>query len=336
MREVAQVDASSARHARVNWLNYLERYALLLVWGVLVAVFGVIEPSTFLTSENFASMFSSQSVLVVLTLGLIIPLTSGDYDLSIAFNLTFASMVVAILNAQHHWSVWLASFVALCAGLVIGAANAIVIVGVGIDSFIVTLGSGTVVGGLTLLISGSNTVSGLSHSLEDLVVIPKLWGLGLEFFYALGLTALVWYMLEYTSLGQELLFTGRSRTVSRLAGVNVARLRAGALVASGALGALAGVLNVGTTGAADPTSGTNLLLPAFAAAFLGSTTIVPGKFNAWGSLCATYFLVTGITGLSLLGIQVYVQDLFYGGALVIAVALGHIARTRRARGSREE
>ena len=107
-------------------------------------------------------------------------------------------------------------------------------------------------------------------------------------------------------------------------------MRSGALITSGVISALGGVVYAGTTGAADPTSGTQLLLPAFAAVFLGATTIVPGRFNPVGSLVAVFFLVTGITGFQLLGAESYVQNLFYGGALVIAVALSQLARRRQA------
>ena len=84
----------------------------------------------------------------------------------------------------------------------------------------------------------------------------------------------------------------------------------------------------GTSGGAGPSSGASLLLPAFAAAFLGATSIMPGRFNPWGTLIAVYFLVTGITGLQLMGVQSYVQQLFYGGALLVAVALSQLARGR--------
>jgi len=83
-------------------------------------------------------------------------------------------------------------------------------------------------------------------------------------------------------------------------------------------------------GAADPLSGLTFLLPAFAAAFLGATSISPGRFNPWGSFVAVYFLVTGITGLTILGIETYVQNLFYGGGLVLSVALSQLVRNREA------
>jgi ribose transport system permease protein len=112
--------------------------------------------------------------------------------------------------------------------------------------------------------------------------------------------------------------------VARLSGVRVGRVRWGAFVTSGTLSAVAGVVYTGTTGGADPSSGLTFLLPAFAAAFLGATSIAPGRFNPWGSIVAVYFLVTGVTGLQLLGAESFVQQLFYGGALILAVALARL------------
>jgi ribose transport system permease protein len=119
--------------------------------------------------------------------------------------------------------------------------------------------------------------------------------------------------------------------VAKLNGVNVSRIRFGSLIASATLAALAGVLYVGTSSAANPGAGEPLLLPAFAAAFLGTTAIAPGRFNPWGTFIAVYFLSSGITGLQLLGISSFVQNLFYGGALILAVVFAHLARRRYVR-----
>jgi ribose transport system permease protein len=107
----------------------------------------------------------------------------------------------------------------------------------------------------------------------------------------------------------------------------------GSLVLCSTLAGVAGVLYAGTSGSASPTGGAELLLPAYAAAFLGATTITPGRFNAFGTLIAVYFLVTGITGLQLLGAPNFVQQLFYGGALIIAVSVSVLVRIRRQRSS---
>ena len=96
------------------------------------------------------------------------------------------------------------------------------------------------------------------------------------------------------------------------------------------LASAAGILYAGVLGSADPYSGLNYLLPAFAAAFLGATTIQPGRFNPWGTIVAVYFLGTGITGLSMLGIPLWVTNVFNGGALILAVTISQITRGREA------
>ena len=83
-----------------------ERYALLVAWGVTCVVFGILRPDTFLTTSNFTTIFGSQAILVVLTLALLVPLTAGDYDLSVAATMGLSSMTLAILNVNHGWSIW--------------------------------------------------------------------------------------------------------------------------------------------------------------------------------------------------------------------------------------
>jgi ribose transport system permease protein len=323
--------APAAVKPRRNLAPALERSGLVLTWAVMIAIFSALRPDTFATSANFSTILGSQAVLVVLALGVIIVLTAGDYDLSIAGVLSLSAMMIAVLNAQHGWPILAAIAAALVAGAAVGFLNGLFVMVFGVNSFIVTLGTGTVLQGVVLWISNSETISGVSDGLVDAVVGTSILGIPVGFYYGLVLCLALWFVFEYTALGRRLLFVGRGRKVSRLSGFNVPRLRWGALVVTGVLSAAAGVLYAGTTGGADSTSGASFLLPAYAAAFLGATTIVPGRFNPWGTLVAVYFLVTGITGLTILGAASYVQDLFYGGALVLAVALSHFPRRKELR-----
>jgi ribose transport system permease protein len=328
--EVPPGGAFEMTRARLKPSDIAQRYSLLIIWGLVVILFGILEPSTFLTIANFSTIFGSQSVILVVALALLITLTAGDYDLSVAFNLTLSAMVVALLNVNYHWPIGLAMLAGLGFGTLLGVINGGLVVIFRIDPFIVTLGTGTFVQGVVYWISASNTINGVSNELVNRVITDKFLGIPLVFYYALTLSVIIWYVFEFTPLGRRLLIVGRGRNVARLSGLHVDRLRWGAFIASGLISAFAGILYVGTTGAADPTSGTQFLLPAFAAAFLGGTTIKPGRFNPWGTVIATYFLVTGITGLQLVGVQSFVQQLFYGGALVLAVVLSQIARSREA------
>lgn len=310
--------------------HQVERFALPGVWVIVIVIFSITASKTFPTMATVANILGSQSIVLVLSMCLLIPLVAGDYDLSVAFNLSMSAMIIAVLNVREHWPVGLAILAALAAGAVLGILNGALVTVLGIDPIIATLGTGTVASGLVQWMSGSSVISGVSDALVKPVIIDRLFGVPYEFYYALLLCALVWYVLDYTPAGRRLLIVGRSRSVARLSGLPVQRIRWRNFVIVGVLAAGAGVLYAGTLGGADPSSGTSYLLPGFAAAFLGATTIRPGRFNAWGCFIAVYFLGTGIFGLQLLGLQSFVQPLFYGGALVIAVAFSQIVRGRKA------
>jgi ribose transport system permease protein len=307
----------------------IEKLALLLAWLAVIAFFSALRPDAYPTWGNFSTILGSQAVLVVVTLGLMIPLTAGDFDLSVANVLTLSQMLIGILNVQHGWPILLAIAAVLVVSAMIGLINAAFILFFRIPSLIVTLGVGTFISGVVLWISASQTIGGISDDLVNAVVGARFLGVPLAFYYGLALTAAVWYVFDFTALGRRLLFVGRGREVARLSGIKVDRVRIGCLVASSLFSALAGILYAGMTGAADPTSGANYLLPAFAAVFLGATSVSPGRFNPWGSFIAVYLLVSGITGLTMLGVDTFVQNLFYGGALVLAVAASQLVRKRQ-------
>jgi ribose transport system permease protein len=301
------------------------RFGVVIVWAVVVLLFSIAKPDTFPTTTNFSTMFASQAPLGVLALALIIPLTAGDYDLSAASVLNLSSMLVAVLNVQHNMPIAVACLLGVVLGVVVGLFNGLVCVLFNIDPFIITLGVGTFLDGLTLWISQSAPVSGVSQGLVNLLVVDRFLGVSLAFWFLIIIAVILFYVFTFTPPGRRLLIVGRGREVARLSGLDVGRIRVLSFIACGALSGLAGVVYVGTSGSADPSAGTSLLLPAFAAAFLGATVLIPGRFNPWGTLVAVYFLTTGINGLSQLGVSTFVQQLFYGGALVIAVLLSSLA-----------
>jgi ribose transport system permease protein len=299
----------------------LERAALPLTWLAVIVLFSVLRPHTFSSTSNASSIMSSQAVLVVLALGVLAPLTVGDLDISAASVAGLSAMMIVILTANEHMNVVLAVVITLLCACFVGLVNGICSALLGLDTLIVTLATGSLVSGITAWISDNNTITGLAPVLVRIVVADHLWGVSLEFYYGLVLCVLVFYLLRYTPIGRRMLIVGQAREVARLSGINVVRVRVGSLVFCAGMAGLAGILYAGTSGSAEPAGGAELLLPAYAAAFLGATTITPGRFNSIGTFIAVYFLATGITGLQLLGAQNYVQQIFYGVALLLAVTV---------------
>lgn len=307
----------------------MQRHALLIVWIAMAIVFSILRPSTFATTGNITTIFGTQSVLLILALALLLPLIVGEFDLSIAPTLGFSSMILAVLSVNHHWATGPAVAVALVSGLVIGAINGILVVYFEVNAFIATLGVGTVATGATYAVSNYNIIPNVPQAVVS-AVTTNIFGIQISFYYAIALVIVLWYVLRFTPLGRHMLFVGEGAEAARLCGIPVKRLRMGAFIACGFLSAVAGIVLSGTLGSADPNAAASYLLPAYAAAFLGSTAVVAGQFNAWGTAIAVYFLVTGITGLQLLGLQDWIQDVFYGLSLVVAVTLSQLAARRRA------
>jgi ribose transport system permease protein len=312
---------------RFKLADFVERFALAGAWLLTILVFSLVLPGVFFTWGNFSVLFATQAPGAILALALVIPLTAGDYDLSVGATLTLSAVVIGVLNAVAQWPIALVLPVVLASGLAMGAVNAFFIVYVRIPSLVVTLGSASVAAGLVQWFTNSSTISGISPGLIA-VMGHRFLGVSLVFYYVLILACIIWLVFEYTAFGRCILFVGRSREVARLSGINVDRVRVLCLLASAVLSSLGGIAYAGLLGAADPFSGLNFLLPAFAAAYLGATSILPGRFNAWGALIAVYFLATGITGLTMLGIPIWVTSVFNGGALIIAVTVSQFARGR--------
>jgi ribose transport system permease protein len=212
--------------------------------------------------------------------------------------------------------------------LVFGLVNALLVVRLGINSVVVTLGTWSIAGGLAYLVSGQTTVSGIPSELSA-ITLTRFLGLPLLFWYGVILVAIFAYIMSATPLGRSMLFVGSNRDVARLAGINVNRIRVGAYVVSALLCGLAGVLLSVGLGGFNPATTQAYLMPVFASVFLGTVAVVPGRFNPVGLLIAGYFLLTGVFGLQAMGLSGWVTEVFYGVVLILAVALSNFLQRRK-------
>jgi ribose transport system permease protein len=300
----------------------------LYVWVVLIVTFGLWVPETFLSSVTLKSMLAQEAVTGIVALGLVLSLAAGVFDLSIGYALGTSSIVCSWCMVQADLPIWVAVVAALASGLVIGVLNGTLIVGLGIDSFIATLGMGAVLSAFIGRVSNRQTIVGVPAGFGD-IAKNQFLGLALPVFYFFAIAVLLWYVLEHTPVGRYLYATGGGREAARLAGVRTNRYIFMSLCAGSLIAALAGVIVTSRINAGDPSIGPSYLLPAFAAAFFGATQFKNGRPNIWGTVVAVYVIATGVKGFDLVGVDPWIKDLFTGLALIVAVGLS--VRQRRIR-----
>jgi ribose transport system permease protein len=292
-------------------------WGLLVLFVLLVIVFSLLKPDTFLTYFNIRSILSNKSVQLLVALSVFIPMVANQFDLSAGFNVGI-SQVLAI-GLQGQGLPWQAAVAAvLLMGATVGLINGLLITRVKIDSFIATLGAGSILYGLNAWYTGGQQVLAPLPP-EFLAISGSLWIVPAPAIYALVVSLTLWVVFEYLPLGRYLYVLGASPRAAL------------AFVAAGTLAAFAGVVLQSQLQVGQSSVGQEYLLPAFTAALLGATSIRPGRVNVWGTVLAVAVLAVTVAGLNQLGAPFFVEPLFNGSTLIVAVGLAVQAAERRQR-----
>jgi ribose transport system permease protein len=308
----------------------VERYAL--VWLlVLMCIFFAADPSTstvFVSLANIREVLANESVTGLVAIAALIPLIAMRFDVSVGAVLGGVMVFVAYLTVNLGLPLVPALLVGVAAGAFVGTLNGWIIAYVGANSFIITLGMATLVGGIVSLFSGDQTIVGVPQAL--LSFGDGYWlGIPRPTWVLIVVALLVSYLLRYTVFGRQLVQIGSNPRSARLVGIPVRRRVLATFVIAGTLAAIAGALELALTGSGEPGDFSNFTLNALAACFLGSTTIRPGQFNVAGTIVGVFFVAVAVNGLTLTGASSWVQPTFNGAAVIIAVALSVILQRRR-------
>ena len=299
----------------------LRNHIIFLLVVVLIIVFSILEPQTFPTVSNFRGIVLGQAVSALLALAVLMVVVTGEFDLSAGYILGFSAVSGAALTGVYGLPAIAGFGAALAVGGLIGLLSGTLTARLGVNSLIATLGVGLAVSGLSVGVSGGQILSTNIPPFFSAMARTPILGVGSAAWIVIVVATAMYIVLTKTPVGRKLYATGGSEQVARLVGIRVRLLKVMAFVTAGALAALAGTLQLGLSGAANPAFGANLLLPAFAAVFLGSTTVRPGFFNVWGTILAIILLAVGFSGLSLAGAPFWMEPVFNGIALIVGVLL---------------
>lgn len=304
----------------------LDRFSGLYLWAILIVVFGFLRPTTFLTSATAHAIASQQSVQGIVALALLVCMACGQYDLSIGATANLAGLVAIQIQVQHHWAVLPAVLLGVVVGALIGLVNGFVVVRLKVNSFIATLGMSTILAAVQTIVTKSQVPMPVTAPGWTKFTQTQVGGFQIIVVFLLAAAFLLWWFLDHTPAGRYIYAAGGNADAARLSGVRVDRWAWISLTITGALAGFGGVLFTSLSGP-SLTFGPALLLPAFAAVFLGSTQLKPGRFNVWGTLLAIFVLATGVEGMQLVSGLQWLNDMFNGVALIVAVALA-ASRTR--------
>ena len=307
------------------------RYFLVIAFFALIILFSALRPSSFLTANNISGLFVNQIVVVFAAVGLIAPLIVGELDLSVGYVVGFGQALTVALMTLVRLPIVPSILITLLACIAIGVINGLMVVRFEINSLIATLAVGNILYGIVLWFTGGTIlfqdvppgflkISGLS-----------LLGLPLPIWYGAALVVIVEIALQFLPVGRRMYAIGGNRRAALLTGIPVTGFILGAFATSALLCGVGGIIIASRLGSAQPELGPSFLMPAFASAFLGATTIRPGRYNALGTAVAVYTVAVIVTGLQQLGVPFWAENIVYGTALA-----GGVGLSRRLTRMREE
>lgn len=318
--------------ARDGWLPWLSetasRYSLLILSVVLVVVFSATTPS-FASMLTLQAILASKSKIALLALAATIPMIVGKIDLNVGFGIVLWHILAITLQINLGLSWPMAILVVLVLAALYGLLNGILVALADIDSFVATLGSGTFLYAVALWHSGGRQIVGDLPEAFTALHHSDIGGVPIAAFYVIAAAILLWLVTEHTPIGRNMYAIGGNPTAAHLNGIPVKRYVIGSYILSSVLTGATGVLVSAEQGVGQASVGMDFLLPALVGAFLGSTTIRPGRVNVWGTIVGISILAIGIAGIPQFGGAFWVEPMFNGATLLLSISFAGYAQRRR-------
>jgi ribose transport system permease protein len=304
-------------------------YGLPLLTLLLIICFSVLLPDTFPTALNARSILADKAIVAMLALAATLPMMAGRIDLTVGFGIVMWHILVLSLQVKYGFPWPLAILATVMCAALVGFCNGLLVEVAQVDAFVATLGTGTILYALALWHTDGRQIIGTLPPAFLAINTTSVAGIPIPAVYVVVLAMVLWIITERLPIGRYIYAIGANEKAAALNGIPVRRYVIGVFVSSGILAGLAGCVLGAKLRIGQANVGLDFLLPALVGAFLGSTTIKPGRVNVWGTIFGILILAVGISGIQLLGGAFFVEPLFNGVTLVVAIALAAFAQRRR-------
>jgi ribose transport system permease protein len=304
----------------------LQRLLPFLTLALLFIGLAIASPDHFLTSTNLSSVVRQTAVINLMALGMTLVIISGGIDLSVGAILAMGGLL-GTMTMEAGYPIWLGVVVGIITGSFWGMTNGLLTTRLGINPFIVTLGTLGIIRGLTLIISNGLPVHNIPPSFSylgegNLLGVPfVLWVLVICAFC-------VHVILENTRLGRYAFSIGSNPDAAHYAGIPVAFHITAVYAISGMLTGLGGMIEASRLMTGQPTAGQGYELQAIAAVVIGGGSLRGGEGSVMGTLVGAFIMGLLANGSDLLGISPYVQQAIIGAVIILAVSFDELRKRK--------
>ena len=297
--------------------SLFSRYGIVSLVALFVLVFSLASPA-FMTARNWSSLIVGQVAVACIALGAICPMIAGEFDFSVGYAIGLLAIIGATV-AQRTSSAVVVIAAVLLSGMLIGLVNGVIAIMLHINSTVVTLGMGLVYYGINMAISDGRTITGNIPPILSAVAKTKVLNFNISVWIIVLMALVLWYLMEHTPFGKQLYAVGLCERAAHLSGVRTRLLKIIAFVICDVCIAFGALFLLGQSGSAAPNTGPSYQLSAYAVCFLSITTHKAGKFNIPGLMLSILMLAIGFNGLSLLGGPFWMESVFNGIILIVAI-----------------
>jgi ribose/xylose/arabinose/galactoside ABC-type transport system permease subunit len=305
------------------------RYVAVLVLLAGIWIFFALTEGKFLTTANVENLFTSVSILWVVSMGMTFVVLTGGIDLSVGAIVALSGLVLSKLFNDVGTPALLAIVLTLAVGALIGGGvNGTLIGKAGLSFFVVTLGTASLYQGSVSIWSGTKTTY-IDSKLVDDIGFGTILGIPTPIWIMAAVFLIAFVVLRWTYFGRDVYAVGGNADAARLSGINVTRTLVAVYAIVGLCAALGGVIQAGRLGASSPIVGADIPLAAAAGVLLGGTSFTGGVGGVTGTAVGVVFIGTLQNGLAIRGVSSFWQQVVTGAILVLAVGFDRIQQRRR-------
>ena len=307
----------------------LQSYLLLIAAFVVGIVFGLVENS-FFKPTNLVEIVRAAAIIGMMGRGETVVQSAGEMDFAVGAETSFGAVMIAIMMTQLNLNFFVAFILTMMLVILVGALNSIIVVKVGIPSFVATLGMNTFINGINKYLTGGGTYYS-THWPEGFSVLGKS-----SLFNAIPMPAvlfvicslIVWVFLSKTRTGRYIYAVGANPNASKNVGIDVGKHKMIAFIVCSVCGGFAGMVQCSILNAATPTAGDSNFLKALSTCMLGATFLTPGVYNIPGTFVGAIMLGIIDNGLTMVGASYFMKDIINGLVLILAVGMVSLSQKK--------